>query len=90
MIPVHSANGGGRATYWTAPHANGVASFHFPVVRILEASDMSPKQQRKFRGFRRNFRRPRDWTRWFREGVLDAEPRGSVRLRTTLSGARLS
>ena len=51
---------------------------------------MSPKQQRKFRGFRRGFRRPRDWTRWFREGMLDAEPRGSVRLRTTLSGGRLS
>lgn len=51
---------------------------------------MSPKQQRKFHGFRRTFRRPRDWTRWFREGVLDAEPRGSVRLRTTLVGPRLT
>ena len=49
---------------------------------------MSPKQQRKFRGFRRNARRPRDWTRWFRQGLLDAVPRGSVRLRSSLMGAR--
>lgn len=49
---------------------------------------MSPKQQRKFRGFRRTSRRPRDWTRWFREGVLESGVRGSARLRTVLTGAR--
>ena len=51
---------------------------------------MSPKQRRKFRGSRRVSRRPREWTRWFREGVLDLEPRGSVRLRSTLIGVRVT
>ena len=51
---------------------------------------MSPKQRRKFRGFRKVSRRARDWTRWFRAGLLEAEPRGSVRLRTTLLGARVT
>ena len=51
---------------------------------------MSPKQRRKFRGSRQGNRRPRDWTRWFREGVLDAESRGSLRLRTILTGLRAS
>jgi hypothetical protein len=51
---------------------------------------MSPKQRRKFRGARRGNRRPRDWTRWFREGVLDPESRGSLRLRTILTGLRAS
>ena len=49
---------------------------------------MSPKQRRKSRGSRRASRRPRDWTRWFREGVLDTEARGSLRLRTILTGLR--
>lgn len=47
---------------------------------------MNPKQRRKLQGIRREFRRPRGWTRWFREGLLDAEPAGGVRLRTTLWG----
>ena len=51
---------------------------------------MSPKQRRKFRGFRRDSRRPREWTRWFREGVLESEARGSLRLRTILAGLRVT
>lgn len=51
---------------------------------------MSPKQRRKFRGVRRGSRRLRDWTRWFRDGVLDPEPRGSFRLRTLLTGLRMT
>ena len=51
---------------------------------------MSPKQRRKSRGSRRVSCRPRDWTRWFREGMLEAEPRGSVRLRSTLFGLRVT
>jgi hypothetical protein len=49
---------------------------------------MSSKQRRKFRSSRRVFSRPRDWTRWYRDGVLDVEPRGSVRLRTVVTGLR--
>jgi hypothetical protein len=49
---------------------------------------MSPKQQRKFRGVRRVNRRPRGWARWFREGLLDFEPRGSMRLRLALTPPR--
>ena len=51
---------------------------------------MSPKQRRKFRSSRRPNHRPRDWTRWYREGVMDAESRGSLRLRTILTGLRAS
>ena len=46
---------------------------------------MSAKQRRKGRGSRRESRRPRGWTRWFREGLLEEEV-GGVRLRTTLYG----
>ncbi len=49
---------------------------------------MSPKQQRKFRGIRRVNRRPRGWARWFRDGFLDMEPRGSMRLRLALNSPR--
>ena len=49
---------------------------------------MSPKQQRKFRGIRRVNRRPRGWGRWFRDGLFDLEPRGSVRLRLALHNTR--
>jgi hypothetical protein len=48
---------------------------------------MSAKQRRKLRGVRREFRRNREWTRWYREGLLDSEPQGGVRLRTTLWGS---
>jgi hypothetical protein len=51
---------------------------------------MSPKQRRKFRGFRRTSRRPRDWTRWHREGLLEPEARGSLRLRSVLTGLRVT
>ncbi len=51
---------------------------------------MSSKQRRKIYGVRRERRRPRGWTRWFHEGMLDAEaestPSAGVRLRTTLWG----
>jgi hypothetical protein len=49
---------------------------------------MSPKQQRKFRGIRRVNRRPRGWARWFRDGLLDMEPRGGMRLRLALNSTR--
>ena len=51
---------------------------------------MSPKQRRKFRGSRRSSRRPRDWTRWFREGTLELESRGGLRVRTLLTGVRVT
>lgn len=47
---------------------------------------MSAKKRRKVHGIRRETRRPRGWTRWFRDGLLDAGPSGGVRLRTTLWG----
>ncbi len=47
---------------------------------------MSTKQRRKLYGVRRESRRPRGWTRWYRDGLLDAEPMGSIRLRTVLWG----
>jgi hypothetical protein len=53
-----------------------------------ENSHMSPKQQKKFRGVRRVNRRPRGWARWFREGLLDFEPRGGMRLRLALTPPR--
>ena len=49
---------------------------------------MSPKQQRKFRGIRRVNRRPRGWARWFRDGLLDLEPRGGMRLRLAINCSR--
>jgi hypothetical protein len=47
---------------------------------------MSPKQARKFHGIRRSDRR-RGWTRWFREGVIEAEARGGARQRRELWSA---
>jgi hypothetical protein len=49
---------------------------------------MSAKKRRKVFGVRRETRRPRGWTRWFHEGLLEAEPAGSVRLRTVLWGPK--
>ena len=49
---------------------------------------MSAKQRRKIYGIRRETRRPRGWTRWFHEGMLDAEGTGGVRCRTTLWGQK--
>jgi|GEM_PF-1170145 hypothetical protein len=48
---------------------------------------MSAKKRRKIQGIRREFRRPRGWTRWFRDGLLESGPMGGVRLRTTLWGS---
>jgi hypothetical protein len=47
---------------------------------------MSVKQRRKLYGVRREFRRSRGWTRWYREGLFESDPQGGVRLRTTLWG----
>ncbi len=49
---------------------------------------MSAKQRRKIYGIRRETRRPRGWTRWFHDGMIDAEGAGGVRLRTTLWGQK--
>jgi hypothetical protein len=51
-------------------------------------STMSAKRRRKVYGVRRETRRPRGWTRWFHEGLLDTDAGGSVRLRTVLFGPR--
>ncbi|MCA1684397.1 MAG: hypothetical protein LC745_00120, partial [Planctomycetia bacterium] len=48
--------------------------------------NMSAKKRRKIHGLRREFRRPRGWTRWHRDGLLDGGSAGGVRLRTTLWG----
>jgi hypothetical protein len=45
---------------------------------------MSAKKRRKVYGVRRETRRPRGWTRWFNEGLLDIDVAGSVRLRSVL------
>ena len=48
---------------------------------------MSSKQRRKLYGIRRERRRPRGWTRWFHEGLIEAEAaQAGVRLRTILWG----
>ena len=47
---------------------------------------MNAKQRRKLYGVRRESRRPRDWTRWYREGLLESESPCGIRLRTTLWG----
>jgi hypothetical protein len=62
---------------------------HLPFPRDLdsEVPHMSARKRRKIQGVRREHRRPRGWTRWFRDGLLEAEPAGGVRLRTTLWGA---
>jgi hypothetical protein len=51
-----------------------------------EVENMSAKKRRKIQGIRRESRRTRGWTRWFRDGLLDAGPVGGVRLRTVLWG----
>ena len=54
-----------------------------PVFFPTEAA-MSAKKRRKVYGVRRETRRPRGWTRWFNEGLLDLDVAGSVRLRSVL------
>jgi hypothetical protein len=49
---------------------------------------MNAKKRRKLYGVRRETRRPRGWTRWFNEGLLEADATGSVRLRTVLWGQK--
>jgi hypothetical protein len=49
---------------------------------------MSTKKRRKLYGVRRETRRPRGWTRWFNEGLLEAVATGSIRLRTVLWGQK--
>jgi len=49
---------------------------------------MSAKKRRKVFGVRRETRRPRGWTRWFNEGLFEAEAAGGVRLRTVLWGQK--
>jgi hypothetical protein len=49
---------------------------------------MNAKKRRKVFGVRRETRRPRGWTRWFHEGLFEAEAAGSIRLRTVLWGPR--
>jgi hypothetical protein len=48
---------------------------------------MSPKKRRKVQVTRRESRRPRGWTRWFREGLLEGDTQAGVRLSTTIWGA---
>lgn len=49
---------------------------------------MNAKKRRKIYGVRRETRRPRGWTRWFQEGLFEAEPLGSIRLKTVLWGQK--
>jgi hypothetical protein len=49
---------------------------------------MSTKKRRKILGVRRRFHRPRAWTRWFNEGLLEETPAVSVRLCTVLWGQK--
>ena len=45
---------------------------------------MSTKKRRKLYSVRRKFHRPRAWTRWFNEGLLEETPAVSARLCTVL------
>ena len=68
------------------------------VAKVYNETDTSPflptewtmnaKKRRKVFGVRRETRRPRGWTRWFHEGLFEAEASGSIRLRTVLWGPR--
>ena len=58
----------------------------FPSPNRPEEATMSPKKRRKIYGVRRETRRPRGWTRWFLEGLMETESSGSVRVRTVLWG----
>jgi hypothetical protein len=49
---------------------------------------MSTKKRRKINGDRRKLRRPRAWTRWFNEGLLEETPAASERLCTVLWGQK--
>jgi hypothetical protein len=49
---------------------------------------MSAKKRRKIYGVRRETRRPRGWTRWFNEGLLETDMAGGVRLRTVLGAQK--
>ena len=51
-----------------------------------EEEPMSTKKRRKVHGTRRETRRPRGWTRWFRDGLLEGETLGVARLSTTIWG----
>jgi len=64
------------------------SDFPFFPISFPQEATMSAKQRRKVYGVRRESRRPRGWTRWFHEGLLEAEPAGSVRLRTVLWGQK--
>ena len=59
-----------------------VNPFRFSIPRCYHEREA----RRKGQGLRREHRRPRGWTRWYREGLLEAEPVSGVRLRTTLWG----
>ena len=50
---------------------------------------MSSKQRRKMYGIRRERRRPRGWTRWFNEGMIEAEDCRRRAARTS-SGGRIA
>jgi len=47
---------------------------------------MSAKKRRKIHGVRREFRRPRGWTKWFNEGLMEAEPTGGIEASTATGG----
>src|SRR5262245_25368271 len=64
--------------------AHGCPRWSFALISCWRIT-MSPKQRRKYRGARRLNQRVRDWTRWYREGLIDAESRGSLRLRMLLA-----
>ena len=49
---------------------------------------MSTKKRRKINAIRRELRRPRAWTRWFNEGLLEETPSVSARLCAMLWGQK--
>jgi len=51
---------------------------------------MSSKKRRKVQGTRRETRRPRGWTRWYRDGLLDGDGTSGVRLCTTIWGSAVA
>lgn len=64
------------------------SSMSFDRSKSPTEATMSPKKRRKIYGVRREARRTRGWTRWFQEGMFDADSAGSIRLRSVLFGQK--
>ena len=83
-------NASSRTRFWSAVSELRKTLISDPSYPSLLPTEwtMSAKKRRKVFGVRRETRRPRGWTRWFHEGLFEAEAAGGVRLRTVLWGPK--